>query len=1738
VSCCKKTDIILGFVATAVVVKTTLKQTITLNNRILQDNIIKTNVKELIDKRKIDLNLFFSISLGLCDILMRYYIDGVLNLRINPQNIEVDLDTMDININNKCFESMNEFYDYGGLENLGRDSIPYISPELSGMMNRTVDYRSDFYSIGVVLYEMLTCKCPFEVRTPSQLIYSHTAKLATPPYKVNKDIPVPISNIVMKLLSKNPEDRYRTSWGIKHDIEICFKEWNASGKINKFKLADKDILDTFEIPKKHYGKRADVKNILSAYNRIAEGASEIMIITGENGMGKSWVVERAKQIIVNSGGYFISGKSSQTNFNIPYESILQALRELVKKILSESIEEIEFIKKELMETMGNNVQVMIDLIPELSFILDGKVSAVKLKFGESEYRFNILFQRFIKVFSRANHPLVIFLDDVQWTHPASLRLITNLLKYYDNKHLLIILGYRGVINTKNKPKDQMEMLLHNLKDNNIKVTKNSLSPLNFEDVNKLLSDALYCPQKETEQLAKVILNKTYGNPLFIDQLMRTLYERELLKFDYVSKAWVWEIKKIIKESIPDNVVDIIAEKISTLPYNTKKLLRLAACLRARFDIQTLSLISEMSVADTLYFLNPAIEAGLIVVVGDYNVSSFNVALEKLDHKLELQFVHDCIQQSAYSMNWMDNHADIHLKAGKLLLENCNIEEFNVKLFDIVNHLNYAKSLMTHEEERLKLVGMNLIAGKKAKKANDYEMALNFFNEGLRILPEHKWENHYTLAFQLSIECAECEFLIGHALSSESLLQEIFTYARSISHKISAYIIKVKILSSLGKHEEAIKTAMEGLKLKKIYIEQEKDEFEFLQVINKLRKKMQKNIEDNLDAEPEIKDKSIIGALNLILEMSQSAAYLGNDIWKSCMLKIVEMSLCYGNSNVSPIGYAGLAHIMCQMSNVREGYKLGTIALNLANTCDDINIRMRVYNIVGFNICTLKQDYSISVSYLEKSFEYAINLGNFNYARLVAYSIILTKFLVGNNINTIRVEMERYLGVLKKSEEEILQYIDILITNLVASVENFEINYMKESLDKMEAFENKIISYRNKSLIGLYYLVKIRFLGIMGRFEEALNLIIEKAELFNSLIGSIIATYFYYATAFIISKAMDESKTNYNKQYLKVLKENLYQLERLSSYNKRNYLSKYLLVSAEVNRIEGRNWESQVLYEKALQQCINKSSNIGAALTCECAAKFYLNQGLETSALAYEDKARSFYEAAGIVCRFVEYNSKYVSLIDVVETSVEVIHEYSSEQIITNIDIDTAIKVSKIISEEIIMDKLLIKLMDIAMESSGAQNGFLILYNDDKLIIEVEGGVLEDVESKVKHIPLEKFNNIAKSVVYYSLRTNETVILNNAPMDSVFSSDNYIIKCRPQSIMCVPIIYNEKLIGVIYLENSVAANVFKPTKLEVLRLISSQAAIAIANATMFKQVKQLNDGLENKVKERTKAIEDTLIKLENEIEKSKRLTAELEYDKLKTEFFANISHELRTPINVILTANQMANITAEQFKQGPLTDKMKKYLELTKQNSYRLIRLTNNLIDITKIDAGYIKMSLCNCDIIKIIEDITISVVEFARRKNIELIFDTEVEEMFLACDPDMMERIMLNLLSNAIKFTGHGGEIQVCVLDLGENIEIRIKDSGVGIPQDKLNKIFDRFVQVDKSLSRNCEGSGIGLSLAKSLIEMQEGSIEVQSQDGIGSEFAITLPVRTVENYMCPVKIESKESKVDRISVEFSDIYF
>jgi serine/threonine protein kinase len=754
---------------------------------------------------------FLELAIKITTALGEIHTANIIHKDINPANIVYNLQTQQLKI-----------IDFGISTRLSRENptlknltslegtLAYISPEQTGRMNRSLDYRTDFYSLGVTFYELLTGQLPFVSEDVLELVHCHIAKLPIPPHQLvgaHRRAPIPnaISNIVMKLMAKTAEERYQSAWGLKADLEECLKQLRSRGEISEFPLGNQEVCDRFQISQKLYGREREVEMLLQAFERVTSGQSEFLLVAGYSGIGKSSLVQEIYKPITAKRGYFISGKFDQYQRNIPYSAIIQALRELAKQLLTETDAKLGEWKQKILSAVGSNGRIIIEIIPEVELIIDRQPPLLDLAPAEAQKRFNFAFQDFIKVFADPKHPLTIFLDDLQWADGASLKLI-ELLLTSSNVGLLLIGAYRDNEVNAAHP---LCLTLENLQKEGARIQEIILNTLELETVNRWLADTLKASCEMIHDLAELVQEKTGGNPFFITEFLQTLYTENLLNCNYNQKRWIWDINQVKKRNFTDNVVELMVAKIQKLPPETQEALKLAACIGNQFELQALGVISQSSARETALNLQEAVAEGLIQPLGDdyktvlleplEGVATENLlsstplqkqsfqeillssveqetkpllapfflreARENLNFErrmggssnIKYQFNHDRIQQAAYSLIPDEFKQRVHLQIGQLLLQNMPESQIEEKIFDIVNQLNHSSELLNNQQQRDEIANLNLIAGQKAKSSSAYQPALMYLQQGLVWLGKDSWQRQYETALALNVEAAEAAY---------------------------------------------------------------------------------------------------------------------------------------------------------------------------------------------------------------------------------------------------------------------------------------------------------------------------------------------------------------------------------------------------------------------------------------------------------------------------------------------------------------------------------------------------------------------------------------------------------------------------------------------------------------------------------------------------------------------------------------------------------------------------------------------------------------------------------------------------------------------------------------------------------------------------------------------------------------------------------------------------------------------
>ncbi|MEG4083512.1 serine/threonine-protein kinase PknK, partial [Microcoleus sp. POL10_C6] len=787
------------------------------------------SLKIWMQQRKFSLKEFLQIAIAATETLGKIHSANIIHKDINPSNIVFNpatgqLKIIDFGISTQLTREMPTLKNPNILEG----TLAYISPEQTGRMNRSIDYRTDFYSLGVTFYELLTGKLPFETEDALELVHCHIARQPVPPHEIKPEIPLIVSQIVSKLMAKNAENRYQTALGLKQDLEMCLVQLQETDRIEEFDLGTLDLTDHFLIPEKLYGRETEVFHLLNAFERVRNSSAEMMLVGGFSGIGKTAVVNEVHKPIARQRGYFIKGKYDQFQRNIPFSAFVQAFRELMGQLLSESDAQLHRWQTQILTAVGESGQVLIDVIPELEHIIGAQNPALELSGSAAQNRFNLLMQKFVQVFTQAEHPLVMFLDDLQWADSASLKLLQLLME--DTGHLLVLGAYRD---NEVSPAHPFMLTVDEIVKSGAVVNTITLQPLSLADLNQLVADTLICDLSLATPLTELVYQKTQGNPFFSTQFLKALYEDGQIIFNPpqspISKGgskggWQCDINQV-KFADASDVVEFMAVQLQKLPAETQDVLKLAACIGAQFDLETLAIVSEELPEETASALWKALQEGLILVMSEgYNFIQADAQYPPGSvANPTYKFLHDRVQQAAYSLIPDDQKQATHLKIGQLLLQSSSEIEIEEKIFDIVGHLNQGIELIHQLSERSALAQLNLEAGRKARNSTAYAAANIYLQTGIELLTPQCWQTQYELALNLYVAAAEIAYLNGDFDGMEQMAGLVLQEAQTILDRVKIYEIKIAAQTAQSKVLETIAVAREALLQLGIELPAEPDE---------------------------------------------------------------------------------------------------------------------------------------------------------------------------------------------------------------------------------------------------------------------------------------------------------------------------------------------------------------------------------------------------------------------------------------------------------------------------------------------------------------------------------------------------------------------------------------------------------------------------------------------------------------------------------------------------------------------------------------------------------------------------------------------------------------------------------------------------------------------------------------------------------------------------------------------------
>lgn len=1401
------------------------------------------SLKTMLREKTLTLKEFLTIAIQIVDNLRQIHAAKVIHKDINPANIVVNLATKQLKIIDFGIASILQQKNHS-LQSLNilEGTLAYISPEQTGRMNRSLDYRTDFYSLGVTFYEMLTKQLPFKTSDPLELVHCHLAKRPLPVYQINPEIPLVISNLVMKLMAKAAEDRYQSANGIKADLAKCLKQLENTNQISNFAIAKKDLVNRFQIPHKLYGRDAEITSLISAFERVAAigaSGSELMLVTGYSGIGKTSLVQEIYRPLTKKRGYFISGKFDQFQRNVPYSAVVDALSNLIKQLLGENKQQLNRWRKKLLKALGVNGQIIIDVIPELELIIGQQPVVPELTATAAQNRFDLVFRNFIRVFGDSKHPLVIFLDDLQWADSASLKLIELMVMDADLGYVFMIAAYRQ------NEVDSAHLLtitLNRLRREGAVVNQILLQPLEINQIEQLIADTLGSEREYVRPLAELVGRKTQGNPFFINEFLKTIYTNNLLVFDaphsltsgeHQQGAWQWDLQKIERIASTDNVVKFMMGKMQKLPPVTQEILRFASCLGIEFDLPTISTISQRSVEELGHNLIPAIDEGLIIPLGE-----FNQQLLIQDYK----FGHDRIQQGAYALGNQAQNLATHLEIGRLLWKSTQ-EALSDNIFQLVDHLNIGQELISDRSEQLGIAQLNLLAGQKAKQANAYDAAFKYLEQGHQFIGQEGWAIDYGLTLTLYTEATELAYLNGNFAQMEHYAQIVLQQSKTLLDKVKVYQVQIEAYQVQNRELMAIKTALPLLQSLDFVIPESPTPAAIQQELTQTKISLAgKQIEDLVNL-PRMTELKQLAAMKIASSLFASVYIAAPQILPILVAQQVNLSIQYGNTPLSAFAYVNYGLILCGIANdLEQGYRFGKLALSIVDKRQITELIPRITAVFSTTISIWREPVSQTLAPLQSAYQVGLEMGDFYYGTTCAYIYAFHSAYAGKELTRLSSEIATYERALNKlKQENTLNYLEIYgqtILNLVTPTAQPEL--LQGELHDESLMLPQYRAANDRYALCALYVNKLYLCYLLGRAEAAVANGIQAEKYLDGATATFLIPLFHFYDALAHLAVYPTVSIAEQQKIIARVATHKTKMQQWAESAPMNYLHKLYLIEAEQHRIHGTYLEAMDFYDRAIALAKDHKYLNEEALSNELAARFYLNWDKTKIAQVYLNEAQYLYGLWGANAKVADLQAQYPSLLVNFSPSLSL-----QEQIINStntnthsgeiLDLATIIKASQTISSEIVLDKLLAALMKILIENAGAQVGHLILKTGGKMLIEASGSIEEENIRVLKSLAIE--DCLPVSIINYVERTKTTVLKQNAAYQGNFTQDPYIKFHQTKSLLCTPLLDRGKLRGIIYLENNLTIGAFTPKRLEILRVLSSQAAIAITNAQLYTELQE-------------------------------------------------------------------------------------------------------------------------------------------------------------------------------------------------------------------------------------------------------------------------------------------------------------
>ncbi|MEM8641614.1 MAG: AAA family ATPase [Cyanobacteria bacterium P01_G01_bin.54] len=1139
---------------------------------------------------------FLPIAIQLAQALDALNQQRIIHKDIKPANILIQPETGNVKLTDFCISTLlPKETQHLQPPNQLEGTLAYISPEQTGRMNRGIDYRSDFYSLGVTFYELLTGQLPFTSQDRLELVHSHLAR--TPPLaRLSSQFAIPevLVSILQKLMAKNAEDRYQSALGLKYDLETCQRQWQANGTIVPFPLGKRDQSDRFLIPEKLYGRQKEVQALLAAFERVTTGKSEMMLVAGFSGIGKTAVINEVHKPITNKQGYFISGKFDQFNRDIPLNAFVQAFRNLMKQLLGETNTILHQWKMKILAVVGENGRVLIDVIPELEMIIGSQPPVLELSGNAAQNRFNLLLKKFVEAIATPQHPLVLFLDDLQWADSASLHLIKVLMGDRETHALLLLGAYRdnevfpthplivtlGELEKRCDPKERSAVQAEpKPRRDTTRISTLTLKPLSIDDVNSLVAGTLRCETKFVSPLTELIYQKTRGNPFFTIQFLRGLHQDQHITFDRQIGNWQWDLAQLRDATLIADVVAFIAKRLQTLPQSTQDVLKFAACIGNQFDLETLATVCETTAEAVAVNLWSALQEELIVPISE----AYKFFQGELDASpteivtVRYRFLHDRVQQAAYSLIETTQKQATHLKIGQLLLQRSNNRDGDDNLFNIVNHLNFGRKLASQTDElsNRQLAQLNLQAARKAKRSTAYSAAVGYTTIGLEQLTEESWEQDYPLTLELHNEAVEAHHLCTHFEQAEELAQVVLQKAHTLLDKIKVYILQTEALIAHNQLRESVDQTLKICAALGYPLTLNPEDGQTIAPLPAL---------EALDQFPEMTDPAQLATLQLLVLATGPAYMSGHAAFAPITRKMVNLSLDYGHSALASYAYGiyGLV-LSANPEQIEDGYHAALLARQLLEDYEAKELTCKIGNLVNIPR-HLKEPVRNSFNHQGLDFTNAIDrgfeMGDIVYAGYCGLWVGVCLVFVGEPLTEVELKQAYYAALMRNNKLD-YSYIPIEIwRQLALNLQGRAADILVLTGESYDESQIEALKTANPMVYFFACLAKLTLHYLLHDYETAMGYA-EKAMAYEAAApASVPQTHYrFYETLTRLAVYAPDAPLTEQVTCLERVVVNLELMERWAQTAPMNYQHKYELMLAQTLACLAQHEGVAALYEQ-------------------------------------------------------------------------------------------------------------------------------------------------------------------------------------------------------------------------------------------------------------------------------------------------------------------------------------------------------------------------------------------------------------------------------------------------------------------------------------------------------------------------------------------------------------------------------